>query len=122
MKQLPYVDEHAITGDADRDATWPAVLRVLCRDPRDPSTVPFGFVLEEAAPQRRLSLIGRHLFAAYRLAFELEPDPGGTRVRAITWADFPGLRGTLYRALVIGSGGHRVVVRRMLRRIAAQAS
>jgi hypothetical protein len=46
---------------------------------------------------------------------------GGTRVTAQTWAAFPGIRGRLYRAMVIGSGGHRVVVRRMLRNIAAQA-
>ena len=33
----------------------------------------------------------------------------------------PGVAGKVYRALVIGSGGHRIVVRRMLKRIAAEA-
>jgi hypothetical protein len=39
-------------------------------------------------------------------------------VWARTWAEFPGPAGAAYRALVIGSGGHRLVVRRMLRRVA----
>jgi hypothetical protein len=121
MERLPYIDEHAISVDAAAAETWSALLRVMCRDPADPATVPFGFKLEEATRPQRLSLKGRHLFARYRLAFELAPDHGYTRVRALTWAAFPGLHGKAYRALVIGSGAHRVVVRRMLGRIAAQA-
>lgn len=122
MERLPYIDEHAITIPAGPAATWAALLRVMCRDPADPTTVPVGFVLEDATAPERLALKGRHWFAAYRLIFELEPRPhGGTRVTAQTWAAFPGLHGRLYRALVIGSGGHRIVVRRMLRNIAAQA-
>lgn len=42
-------------------------------------------------------------------------------MRAVTLAAFPGIHGRVYRALVIGSGGHRIVVRRMLQRIAAAA-
>ncbi|OBF10880.1 hypothetical protein A5730_06585 [Mycobacterium sp. ACS4054] len=122
MERLPYIDEHAITVDAERADTWSALLRVLCRDPGDPSTVPPGFVLDEARPPARFALKGRHPFAVYRWVFELDDDPaGGTRVRAATWAAFPGLHGTIYRALVIGSGGHRVVVRRTLKHIAAAA-
>jgi hypothetical protein len=121
MERLPYIDEHAISVDADPEATWPAVLRVMCSDPRDPSTVPLGFVLEEARPPERFALKGRHWFAVYRLVFELDPESGGTRVRAVTWADFPGVHGKVYRAFVIGTGAHRVVVRRMLKRVAAQA-
>ena len=53
MERLPYIDEHAITIDADRADTWSALLRVMCRDPHDATTVPFGFVLDEArAPER----------------------------------------------------------------------
>jgi hypothetical protein len=47
--------------------------------------------------------------------------PRRTRMRAATWADFPGLRGRAYRALVVGTGAHRVVVRWTLKRIAAEA-
>lgn len=45
-----------------------------------------------------------------------------TGVRAVTWANFPGLRGKIYRAIVIGTGGHRVVLRWTLQRIAAALS
>jgi hypothetical protein len=120
MERLPYIDEHAITIDANRDDTWSALLRVLCRDPHDPSTVPIGFVLDEARPPERFALKGRHPFAVYRWVFELDTQPAGrTRVRALTWADFPRIHGKTYRALVIGTGAHRVAVRWTLKRIAA---
>jgi hypothetical protein len=126
MEQLPYIDEHAIAVDADRAETWNAVLRVMCHDPENPHSVPFGFVLDTADSPERFALKGRHPFAVYRLVFTLEPlsDALGadrTRLAAQTWAAFPGLKGRIYRALVIGSGGHQVVVRRMLHRIAATA-
>lgn len=123
MEQLPYIDEYAIAVPADRAATWAAVLRTMCRDPHDPATVPFGFVLDEASEPQRFALHGRHWFAAYRLVFELGDLPDGTtRLAAQTWAAFPGFKGRVYRALVIGSGGHGVVARRMLNRISALAA
>jgi hypothetical protein len=122
MEQLSYIDEHAISVAANRAEAWSALLRIICHDPHDPSTVPTGFVLDEARPPERLALKGRHLFARYRWVFELDPEgPQRTRVRSATWADFPGLHGKIYRALVIGTGGHRVVVRLTLKRIAARA-
>ncbi len=121
MERLPYIDEHAITVDANPEETWSALLRVMCRDPHDPSAVPTGFVLDEARPPVRFALKGRHPFAVYRWVFELEPAPEGTRVRAQSWADFPGMHGKIYRALVIGTGGHRLAVRWTLKRIAAAA-
>ena len=122
MEQLPYIDQHAIRVPADRVTTWSALLRVMCRNPNDPSTVPAGFVLDQATPHERFALKGRHPFAVYRLVFEIgEEGPQRTVVRALTWADFPGVKGRIYRALVIGTGGHRVVVRQMLKRIASEA-
>lgn len=121
MKRLPYIDEHAIAIDASAGDAWSALLRTVCRNPDDPATVPVGFSLEEATPPRRLALKGRHPFSVYRLVFELEANGDGVRLRALTFAAFPGWHGKVYRALVIGSGGHRVVVRRMLKRIVAQA-
>lgn len=122
MERLPYIDEHAITVAAGRAETWAAVLRTICHDPHDPSKVPTGFVLDEARPPERLALTGRHLFARYRWVFELDAaGPQRTRVRSATWADFPGVHGKVYRALVIGTGAHRVVVRATLRRIASRA-
>ncbi|MGO9926561.1 MAG: hypothetical protein ACLPLP_10620 [Mycobacterium sp.] len=124
MERLLYIDEHAITVAANREDTWSALLRVMCRDPHDPTTVPIGFVQDEARRPVRFAMKGRHLFAAYRLEFELDSergDPPRTRVRALTRAAFPGVHGGVYRALVIGTGAHRIVVRRMLERIAATA-
>lgn len=121
MERLPYIDEHAITIDANRADTWSALLRVMCRDPRDATTVPVGFVLDEASAPTRFALKGRHWFAVYRWVFELDDLDGAarTRLRAATWAAFPGIHGKAYRALVIGTGAHRVVVRRTLKRVAA---
>ncbi|TAM73079.1 DUF2867 domain-containing protein [Mycobacterium sp.] len=121
MECLSYIDEDAITIDANRADTWSALLRVMCRDPHDPSAVPIGFVLDEARAPARFALKGRHWFAVYRWVFELDELDGTarTRLRAATWAAFPGLHGKAYRALVIGTGAHRVVVRRTLKHVAA---
>lgn len=120
MERLPYIDEHAITLDADAATAWAAVLRVLCDDPADP-TPPLGFVIGECRPRERLVLKGRHPFSIYKWVFELDPvGPHQTRVRSQTWAAFPGLHGKVYRGLVISSGAHRVAVRWMLKRIAGQ--
>ena len=119
MERLPYIDEHAISIDAPVAEVWSALLRVLCRDASDPSTVPFGFVLDEATAPQRFALKGRHPFAVYRWVFELDAHADHTRLRALTWAAFRGLHGKIYRALVIGTGGHRVAVRWTLKRIAS---
>jgi hypothetical protein len=120
MERLPYIDEHAITLHANRADAWAGLLKVLCRDAEDPATVPTGFTLAEAIPPQRLVLTGRHPFSIYRWVFELDDEgPQRTRVRSQTWAAFPGPHGKVYRALVIASGGHRVAVRWMLKRIAA---
>ncbi|OBE95645.1 DUF2867 domain-containing protein [Mycobacterium sp. 852002-10029_SCH5224772] len=123
MERLPYIDEHAITVDANRADTWSALLRVMCRDPHDATTVPFGFVLDEAVAPARFALKGRHWFAVYRWVFELDDldDTARTRLRAATWAAFPGIHGKAYRALVIGTGAHRIVVRQTLKRVAVSA-
>ena len=123
MECLPYIDEHVITVDANRADTWSALVRLWCDDPHDACRVrsPF-FSLEETVPMHRLALAGRHLFAVYRLVFELDDrGPGRTRLAARSWADFPGVPGKVYRAIVIGTGGHRVAVRRLLKHIAAGA-
>ncbi|MET9029753.1 hypothetical protein ABZW96_29635 [Nocardia sp. NPDC004168] len=97
------------------------MLRVVCRDPHKPSP-PTGFVVDSVAEPHRLALRGQHWFSKYALIFELDEEgPGRTRVRARSYGDFPGLHGRIYRALVVGTGGHRLAVRQMLRRIAAAA-
>ncbi|MFC9437910.1 hypothetical protein [Nocardia sp. NPDC057030] len=122
MERLSYIDEHARSIDANRDRAWTALLKVICKDPADPATVPAGFVLDEAQAPARLALKGRHWFSVYALVFELDDEGANrTRVRAKSWGNFPGPHGKIYRALVIGSGGHKIVVRRLLRQIAAAA-
>ncbi|WP_019927039.1 hypothetical protein [Nocardia sp. BMG111209] len=84
------------------------------------ATVP-GFAVTESAPDDHLTLAGRHRFSRYRLSFHLAADPAGTILTARSAAAFPGLYGLGYRMLVIRSGAHRMIVRRMLRDIARTA-
>jgi hypothetical protein len=127
---LPYVDEHA---QALRVGVKPAfdavaaVTRALAerRLPRlfvrvwDAET---GFAVAELVPPERVVLRGSHRFSTYELAFLVNQTPQGTIVRARTSATFPRLRGKLYRSLVIGSGGHVLAVRLILRSIARRAA
>lgn len=122
MERLPYIDEHFRVINADRAVTWTALLRTTCENPDDLNTLPRGFVLDEADPPHRLAAKGRHWFSRYRLTFVLdEVDPTHTRLTAISHAAFPGIHGRIYRALVIDSRMHRLVVRDMLRRISVAA-
>lgn len=139
MERLPYIDEHARTVDGSRERVWAALVAVLrgelagggriagvlgCDpahgtpefDGRPGQAVP-GFRVVEAEPGRRLALRGRHRLSRYALTFIL--DDG--RLRAQTHAAFPGALGRLYRAAVIGSGGHRIAVRRLLGQVARRA-
>lgn len=140
---LPWVDEHAVELEAPASVVWPALLRTVermtaggaspryaravgCADteaggPRPlevGSTIP-GFHVAELAPERLLVLRGSHHFSDYALAFRLEP-LGGRRSRLVaeTRAAFPGLKGGVYRALVIGTRMHVLVTRRMPRNVA----
>ncbi|WP_067696317.1 hypothetical protein [Nocardia jejuensis] len=122
MERLPYIDEYSRSIAADRTRTWTALLRTTCKNPDDLTSLPRGFVLDEADPPQRLAAKGRHWFSRYALTFTLEEEsPGRTRVTAETRAAFPGIHGRVYRALVIGSGAHTLVVRDLLRRIARAA-
>ena len=143
--ELPLLDQHAIHTRADPLHVWEAIpegieavfdrgrARALagllgCRDRRATrpfaavagSTVP-GFRAVRVSSPRELALEGSHRFASYALTFVVEPDGGGAMLRAVTHAEFPGIRGALYRAAVIGSGGHRIVTRRILKSIARRA-
>jgi hypothetical protein len=137
---LPWVDEHAEEISAPVSAVWPALLRTVermtagaaapryarlvgCADtePGGPrplevgSTLP-GFHVAALSPERLLVVAGSHHFSDYALSFRLEPlGAVRTRVIAETRAVFPGLKGRAYRALVIGTRMHVLVVRRVLR-------
>jgi hypothetical protein len=138
VDSLPFIDEHSARIDASAEVIWTALLEVVRRafggaapvasilgcDPargtsgfagRPGEAVP-GFRVVASEPGHRLALGGRHRFATYALTFVLD----GGRLRARTHAAFPGLRGRIYRALVLGTGGHRLVTRWLLRRVAAR--
>lgn len=139
MERLPWIDEHRLKVQGTPEAVWTAMLRIVRRSmsgsPRfaaflrcEPARATAawtgrvgetitGFRVEDVESGRRLVLRGRHRFADYQLTFVLE----GDELRAETRAAFPGIEGRLYRAAVIGTGGHAIIVRRMLRRMARAA-
>ncbi|WP_280267487.1 hypothetical protein [Nocardia wallacei] len=122
MERLPYIDQYSRIVTADRERTWAALLRSMCPDPNDLRAGSAGFAVGEVNPPRLLTFVGHHRFSRYALAFSLtEADSGHTALTAESRAEFSGPVGRVYRALVIGTGGHRVMVRRLLRRIAAAA-
>jgi len=136
---LPRIDEHSAVVGAAAGRTWDALLRVVegsvssgrapplarllgCAEteaggPRplaEGSTIP-GFRVDAATEPSELALSGSHRFSQYALVFRLdELGEDRTRLRAETLAEFPGLRGGAYRALVIGTRGHVLVTRRLL--------
>jgi hypothetical protein len=147
MEQLPYIDEHSITIDARRERVWDVLAQALHADFGSTASTPLtrllglapaatrgdwrgtfhpgdalpGFAVAESLAPERLALRGRHRFSRYALVFELDATGDACTLRAQTWAEFPGSTGRVYRALVIGSGGHRFVLRRLLRNVARRA-
>jgi hypothetical protein len=127
----PYVDTHAVEVAAPREEAWGALQRFVERSLRSGGGLlhtvlgtdpPAGFEIAATTPNERLELSGRHRFSRYVLAFQLsDGPPGRTRVAAETYAEFPGIHGRAYRALVIGSRLHVVATRRMLHAIRRRA-
>ena len=65
---------------------------------------------------------GRASLPALSPTFRIAPvDSEHCRVAARSSAEFPGLHGMVYRAVVIGSGGHAIGVRNILRSIKTEA-
>ncbi|MGW5428737.1 hypothetical protein ACWET9_16230 [Streptomyces sp. NPDC004059] len=143
---LPYVDTHTTVVPAGADVVWRTIGEVMGRSfagrggaaytrlvgaadralsgthPLAVGSTVRGFRVTAADSERELALTGRHRFSAYTLTFRLTPEgPGHTRVSAETRAVFPGPAGRLYRLLVIGTGAHAAVMRRMLTTISNRA-
>jgi hypothetical protein len=137
ITELPRVDEHIVLVEAGLGDVWSALVESLdgtfgrrgsavyawavgCVPPTSSgprplvvgSTIP-GFAVVSMAPDE-LVLEGRHRFSAYALTFHLDDLGDRTRLRAETRAEFPGVAGGAYRALVIGTGFHVLGVRRLL--------
>lgn len=132
MSERPaYVDEHATSIPTPPEAAHAAVRaeveHLLGRWGRSPltrllGTAPrAGFEIAEDDPPRLVSLAGRHRFSRYVLDFRVEPTTTGASITAVTFADFPGPHGRVYRMLVIGSRGHVLAVRRLLAGIRRRA-
>ncbi len=126
MHGLPFVDEHTVRVLASPDATWQALRRFARRLER-PAPRAFarawrlepasGFAVEREATPNELTFAGHHRFARYELSFTVDGEGAARTLHARTHAEFHGVAGRIYRALVIGSGGHRLAVRWMLTRI-----
>jgi hypothetical protein len=128
MDTMTFIDEHERRLDADAAQVWRAVsyyastslgigrrhpLRWILRP--EPAS---GFVVTERRPNEVLVVGGRHRFASYRIEFVLaDAGPNATLLRLRSYAAFPGLLGWAYRGAVVGSRGHVVAVRAMLRAI-----
>jgi hypothetical protein len=142
VAELPHVDEHAIVVERPAADAWDATLRTVerafssaaaarvarllgCADvaaagprPLDRGSAFPGFHVADAAPGRELRLEGGHRFSRYALVLRIdELAPTRSRVRAETLAVFPGPHGFVYRTLVIGTRGHVLATRRILRAI-----
>jgi SnoaL-like domain len=145
VDSLPPIDEHGTEIAADPDQVWEALAASLPRilntrrsvrfaqllgcaftEARgEPtaigSTVP-GFIVSRSIRPSVLALLGQHRFSRYALVFRIDRlGIGRSRLRAESRAEFPGVRGRAYRALVIGSRAHVLAVRRMLTSIRHRA-
>ncbi|WP_027941400.1 hypothetical protein [Amycolatopsis taiwanensis] len=141
---LPRVDEHSVMIGAAPQVVWDALLcvversfsslrpmsRVLgCRDAETVGPRPLavgsafpGFHVAAADAPHKLELAGRHRFSRYALTFRLDDVGNGrVRLRAESLAEFPGVLGRVYQAMVIGTGGHVLGVKRLLATVKRRA-
>ena len=110
---LPFVDAHDVVLPVAIDSAWERLTRLVTRSSM---LGPKGFPDRELSAPTCLRLAGGHLFATYELRFDLEAiSATETRVSATTHAKFMPGPGRVYRAFVIGSGAHAVIMRRFLK-------
>ena len=108
------IDEHCCEIAAPPAEVWPALSPIV-------GGRISNFRVMESIEPRLLELEGEHRFSRYRLTFRLRPTDGGTRLCAETRADFPGLKGQLYKTAVIRTRMHVLVTRSMLRAVKGRA-
>ena len=127
---LPFVDEQTRAVAAPPDRTWAALQEYVGRLTTSShgwlwrllGTVPrSGFEVVETDPPREIVLGGRHRFSTYRLVLRVDPEGDSSRLRALTYAEFPGLRGRAYRTALMGSTGHVRATQALLVRVARGA-
>jgi len=145
LEALPPIDEHSIEIDAPAETAWAALFPTLNRSFDGPlagtfarrlgcaqteasgdlhhpgGTLP-GFVVCRSVAPVMFAMLGEHRFSAYAVVFRIDLLPGQRcRVRIETRADFPGIKGKLYKAAVIGTRGHVLVIRSILRSLKKRA-
>jgi hypothetical protein len=144
-EELPYIDAHTVEVQAPATSAWDEIVEHTLRSfgagmgplgpyatrlggcayveaPPPGRYVPetiVGFRVARAEQPSLIVLAGEHRFARYSLTLRIEPLGSGdaSRLTAETRAAFPGARGRVYKRIVIGAGGHVIVVMRMLRSI-----
>lgn len=138
--EVAHVDKHSVAISASREVVWAALIRTVsnalsgeraqriarflgcepaeaCGSPEVVGSWLPGFRVDASQKPALLTLAGHHRYSRFALVFRLEARDGRTWCRAETRAHFPGWRGRLYRAAVLGTGAHRFLVTRMLRSI-----
>lgn len=145
LESLAFIDEHFIEVAAPTELVWEALLGTIaeisgarigaplaralgCAHTESGgeageigSTIP-GFVVARSVRPGVLALMGQHRFSRYALIFSILEKPSGLALlSAQTRADFPGVRGKLYRGAIVGSRGHVVVATRILRAVRRRA-
>jgi hypothetical protein len=142
---LPCIDEHEISVNVPASVAWTALVAVFGRLTTRPTSRIFakavrcrpnraigtavtvgealpGFLVARCEVPKEWALEGEHLFSRYAVTFQIASvDSEHCRVAAQSSAEFPGLHGKIYRTIVIGSGGHAIGVRRILRSIKTKA-
>lgn len=145
LEQLPPIDEHSIEVEASAEAAFAALFPALesalgnrfaqgyCErvealetetrgDLHHPGGTLPGFTVTRAIAPVMLALAGKHRFAQYAVVFRVDLLPGQrSRVRLETRAQFTGRKGGFYRIGVLGTRGHVLFVRRILRSIKRRA-
>lgn len=141
LEDLPAIDEHYIDVYAPAEATYAALFPAIERffagklaqgycerigametekrgDLHHPGGTLPGFTVTRAIEPVMLALAGEHRFAKYAVVFRIDLLPEKrSRVKLETRADFTAGKGRIYKAAVIGTHGHVLVVNRMLRAI-----
>ena len=134
MSERPaYVDEHRRRLPVVPEQAYAAVRSYAARLAGPPGRVarvvtallgadsPSGFEITAEDPPHQVTLAGADRFSRYEMDLRVEPAEGGAVVTVATWADFPGPTGRAFRTVVVGSRGHALAVRMMLRSIARRA-
>ena len=145
LEKLPPIDEHYIDVEAPAEATYAALFptmesalgskfsRSYCErigaleteahgDLHHPGGTLPGFTVTRAIAPVMLALAGEHKYAKYAVVFRIDLLPGQrSRVRLETRAEFAAGKGKLYKAAVLGTRGHIIIVNRMLRSIKRRA-